>query len=188
MKTIFESENFAIGSNLRSKGSNSEKGTPKIDGALFHSIKEKVLGEKYELSLVFVGRDLMRRLNRETRGKDYATDILSFGFDESADDCDCGHDHGHNHSDIHDKKSSKHDKTSVQTKALAKVFHGAGEIFINPEKARSNAKEFDRSFENYLKFLFVHGLMHLKGHDHEDDMHAEEMEKEEEKIRKAFKI
>ena len=122
--------------------SSTIKSTPKIDGVLFESIKNKVLGKDYDLSLVFVGRTLGRKLNREHRGKDYATDILSFPLD---------------------KKN--------------------GEIFINPDKARSKAKEFDRTFSNYLVFIFIHGLFHLKGFDH-----GSRMESEEARIRAYFHI
>ncbi len=141
MKVIFESSSLTIGSTL------SRKNTPRIDGVFFQSAKNHVLGKQYDLSLVFVGKDRMRTLNREHRKKDYTTDILSFEID-----CCCG------------------------------------EIFINPDKARSKAKEFDRAPENYLKFLFIHGLYHLKGMDHENDSAAKKMEVAEMKTRKKFKV
>lgn len=39
----------------------------------------------------------------------------------------------------------------------------AGEIFICPTAARAKAKEFGRTYPNYLAFIFIHGLIHLKG-------------------------
>lgn len=108
----------------------------------FSDMKKVVLGEDYTLSLVFVGTTTARKLNKQYRDKDYATDILSFPLD------------------------SKN-----------------GEIFINPDKAKIKAKEFGRSYINYLAFLFIHGLHHLKGMDH-----GSTMEKAEEKIRKIFSI
>lgn len=41
-------------------------------------MKESVLGKKYELSLVFVGNSISKRLNSSLRGKDKPTNILSF--------------------------------------------------------------------------------------------------------------
>ncbi len=76
MKILFESPAFSIISTLGSKN------TPKIDGVLFHSIKNATLGKKYNLSLVFIGASKAKRLNKEYRKKNYATDILSFDIDK----------------------------------------------------------------------------------------------------------
>jgi len=58
-----------------------------------------------------------------------------------------------------------------------------GEIFINLAKAKKEAKQFERNFKNFVAFLFIHGLMHLKGFDH-----GSRMEKAEEKLRKQFGV
>jgi probable rRNA maturation factor len=58
-----------------------------------------------------------------------------------------------------------------------------GEIFINLELARRQAKKFDRKPDNFVAFLFIHGLFHLIGLDH-----GATMERAEEKVRKAFRI
>lgn len=58
-----------------------------------------------------------------------------------------------------------------------------GEIFINLSKAKNEAKLFDREYENFVAFLFIHGLMHLKGMDH-----GSTMEKAEAKLRKQFRV
>ncbi len=59
----------------------------------------------------------------------------------------------------------------------------AGEIFICPEYAKKEAPDFEREYENYLAFLFIHGLVHLKGFDH-----GSRMENEEQKFRNKFGI
>jgi probable rRNA maturation factor len=41
-------------------------------------IKERVLGKNYQLSVVFARQELMRKLNKKYRGKNKATDVLSF--------------------------------------------------------------------------------------------------------------
>mgnify|MGYP001088332087 CR=1 FL=1 len=58
-----------------------------------------------------------------------------------------------------------------------------GEIFIDLTKSTKEAPLFDRSFDNFIGFLFIHGLFHLKGYDH-----GSTMERNEEKIRKKFNI
>lgn len=60
---------------------------------------------------------------------------------------------------------------------------GEGEIYICPSEARKEAKKFGRSYDNFLSFLFIHGCMHLKGHDH-----SATMERIEAKIRHKFNI
>lgn len=47
-----------------------------------------------------------------------------------------------------------------------------GEIFINLDMAKIEAMKFDRSYENFLGFLFIHGLVHLKGFDHSSTMES----------------
>jgi probable rRNA maturation factor len=58
-----------------------------------------------------------------------------------------------------------------------------GEIFICPVRARREMKSFGRKYDNFIGFLFIHGLCHLKGMDH-----GSTMEKAEEKIRAQFGI
>lgn len=96
-------------------------------------MKNKVLGQDYELSLAFIGRDRMRALNRSYRNKDKVTDILSFPLTKKT-----------------------------------------GEIFMNLERSRANAKKFSRSANDHVAFLFIHGLLHLKGMDHGSRMEQEE--------------
>ncbi len=109
------------------------KGNPPVGGLPFLDIKEAMLGKKYELSLVFASKTALRTLNREYRGKDASTDILSFPIS----------------------------KTS-------------GEIFICLDEARKEARKFGRSFENFVGFLFIHGLAHLEGLRHSSRMEAQE--------------
>ena len=58
-----------------------------------------------------------------------------------------------------------------------------GEIFISLDAAKTECKKFDRTYENYVAFLFIHGCAHLKGH-----VHGSKMEIFEIKMRKKFGI
>lgn len=49
-----------------------------------------------------------------------------------------------------------------------------GEIFINLKRARMNAKKHGATELKFLKRLFIHGLLHLKGMDHGSTMDSEE--------------
>lgn len=58
-----------------------------------------------------------------------------------------------------------------------------GEIYICLTEAKKEAPKFGREYENFLGFLFIHGLAHLKGYDH-----GSTMESIETKFRKKFGI
>lgn len=58
-----------------------------------------------------------------------------------------------------------------------------GEIYISPSETRIEAPKFDRSYENFMAFLFIHGCVHLKGHDH-----GATMERIEADIRRQFDV
>lgn len=58
-----------------------------------------------------------------------------------------------------------------------------GEIYLNPEYTEIEAKKFNRDYDNFVGFLFIHGLVHLKGFDH-----GSTMERIEAKFRKQFGI
>ena len=125
-----DSDNFSI--------TNITKSTlPRVP---FAKIKEKVLGKKYNLSLVFVGDKKSQTLNKTYRGKNKPTNCLSFSLS----------------------------KTS-------------GEIFLNLGKAKKEAPDFDKKFDEFVTFLFIHSMLHLKGMEH-----GSTMEKKEEKILKIF--
>jgi probable rRNA maturation factor len=59
----------------------------------------------------------------------------------------------------------------------------AGEIFLCLSEAKKESTKFDRTFDNFIAFLFIHGLTHLKGFDH-----SSTMESNEEIFRKEFGI
>ena len=54
-----------------------------------------------------------------------------------------------------------------------------GSIVISIDTAKKEAEEFGHSIEDEIKLLFIHGLLHLLGYDHEIDngeMRAKEAE------------
>lgn len=66
----------------------------------------------------------------------------------------------------------KKDKpTNILSFPLAK---DAGEIFLNYPRIQKEAKAQGFSFNNYIGYLFIHGLLHLDGHDHGSTMDSAE--------------
>ncbi len=107
----------------------------------FLKIKNDILGEKYELSLALVGEKRAREVNRRSRQKTYAPNVLSFPFGPLS-----------------------------------------GEIYLTPAVAKKEAARFGHAFTRHLTFLYIHGLLHLKGFDH-----GPKMEGLEEKYLKKYR-
>lgn len=95
-----------------------------------------------EIELILTDNDEIAEINREFRGIDKATDVLSFPSDP---------------------------------------FPGAplGSIVISVDKVESVATELGHSENDEIALLFIHGMLHLMGYDHEVDngeMRAKEIE------------
>jgi len=95
----------------------------------FLSIKEKILGKNYSLTIIFCTPEESKLRNKTYRDKDYPTNILSFPLDKNE-----------------------------------------GEIYISLATARKDAKNFDMSYQKFLHLLIIHGVLHLKGHEHSSTM------------------
>lgn len=101
-----------------------------------------------ELSIRIVGEDEGRELNRQYRGRDYATNVLSFP------------------AELPD---------GVEVPLL-------GDLAIcAPVVAREAAEQGKRPGDHYAH-MTVHGVLHLLGHDHEDEADALAMEALERRI------
>jgi len=97
----------------------------------------KACGKKGDLEVLFTDNGAIRKLNRKFRGKNAATDVLSFNY------CDDG--------------------------------SFSGSIAISVERAREDALYYGLSFKAEVRFLLVHGILHLSGYGHDTEAAASEM-------------
>ncbi|MGD1027552.1 rRNA maturation RNase YbeY [Candidatus Binatus soli] len=97
-----------------------------------------------ELSLTLTTDRAMRRLNRDFRGIDAATDVLSF-------------------SQIEQAGAAPLDPRSVKNSPGLPV----GDVVISIDTAIRQAREFRVSPASRLRRLLIHGFLHLIGYDHE---------------------
>ncbi len=118
----------------------NEKGTP--SSVPFQSMKDKILGQNYNLSVAFLSPLKMRKINTEYRGKTYVANVLSFPYTKQS-----------------------------------------GEIFLCMSKIKKEAPDFGMDEKNFLTYLVIHGMLHLKGMDH-----GSTMDKAEEKFKKIFGV
>ncbi len=63
-----------------------------------------------------------------------------------------------------------------------------GEIFINWNKIKKESGKWNKKPDDFLLFLYIHSLAHLKGYEHENEEDFLKMEKYEKKIRKKFEV
>lgn len=91
----------------------------------------------YAISLILVGPITIRRINREYRNIDKATDVISFAMLDEED--------------------------GYQMPEEEVIL---GDIFININRVKSQALEYGHSEKREFLFLFIHGLLHCLGYDH----------------------
>src|SRR4051812_31770004 len=82
--------------------------------------------------------------------------------------------------DLNKKYRDKNEPTDILSFPLSE---SEGEIFINPDCTKIEAKKFGRTYENFLAYLFIHGLVHLNGYDH-----GSKMEEIESRLRGKFGV
>jgi probable rRNA maturation factor len=61
-----------------------------------------------------------------------------------------------------------------------------GDIAIAPETARRYAKKNDRTLDNEIRILMLHGILHLMGYDHESKSDYGQMNRIEQKLRRRL--
>jgi len=113
------------------------------------------------VSIALVSDARVRALNRQYRGKDYATDVLSFPADDAFSPQRTSRTQ-------RPGRDSKRDLSSVSFVSF--VVNGfLGEIVIARGVARRQARAARHSELAELRVLALHGLLHLLGYDHEQD-------------------
>lgn len=118
-------------------------------------------------AIAFVSDRKMRELNRDFRGKDSTTDVLSFPFEP--DEFDITAESGR----------QPPERGTPNADFL-------GDIVISLEQASRQAAENGLTLEGEVKQLILHGILHLCGYDHETDdgeMNARELE-----LRRLLKV
>ena len=101
----------------------------------------------------------MRDLNLQFRGKDSPTNVLSFPDDSAPDDST--------------PDNAPLDDSAVPAGASPRA---VGELALAYGQLAAEANEEDKSLADHMTHLWVHGLAHLFGLDHETVGDAEEME------------
>jgi probable rRNA maturation factor len=111
-----------------------------------------------EISLVFADNDTVQELNRDYRGFDKPTNVLSFALTDG--------------------------EVGPQIPDVVML----GDVILAFETVENEARLQGKSFAAHSSHLIVHGVLHLLGYDHEEDDQAEEMEALEKRILAILEI
>jgi probable rRNA maturation factor len=130
-----------------------------------------------EVSVLLTTDKAIRRLNRQFRGKDKATDVLSFPALTHISKT------GNHGAPAHDSKSGKSFGELRAGKGAPTI---AGDLAVSVDTARKQAAALGHALAIEIKVLMLHGLLHLAGYDHETD--EGEMARREESLRAKLRL
>ena len=132
-----------------------------IKKVLNKCFEEETLKDKnLYVNVVLTDSKNIQVINKEHRGIDSKTDVLSFPMYEKGE--------------LDNIKLEKEDIL--------------GDMVISIEKVKEQAKEYDHSFERELAYMVVHSFYHLLGYDHINENEKKEMRQKEENVLEKLKI
>ncbi|MFJ7697525.1 rRNA maturation RNase YbeY [Lysinibacillus fusiformis] len=134
--------------------------TELVEKLLQHAASVENIEPETEVSVTFVTNDTIQDINREYRGKDQPTDVISFALEELGEG-----------------------EVAVTFEGMPRIL---GDIIISTDRAKEQAEEYNHSFERELGFLAVHGFLHLLGYDHMEPEEEKVMFTKQDEILQTF--
>ena len=176
-----------------------------VRSAVAASLEYMGVDRNAEISVLFTDNENIRELNREHRGIDRATDVLSFPmyeFDQDGEMIDEYSEYGlGDEGDIDDESGAddSSDKDGLgykgdeydENEEYGDPFEDElclGDIVISLERAAEQAREYGHSFQREVAFLTVHSMLHLLGYDHMTPEDEKEMFGHQKKIMEKLGI
>ncbi|WP_300278310.1 rRNA maturation RNase YbeY [Peptacetobacter sp.] len=124
----------------------------KIEDIVEEVLDYEGYSDDYDISISFVDNKEIHELNKQFRGVDRATDVLSFPM-----------------------LSDEFEDVEYEEQSL-------GDIVISLERALEQSVEYGHSFEREVCFLVCHSMFHLLGYDHDTEENTKEMREKEEAV------
>ena len=118
-----------------------------------HVLADQEVERDCYVSVSVTSNERIRELNREWRGIDRATDVISL-------ECD------------------RPDDPDLFVGEPAEL----GDIVLAPDFIKDNAKRLGVAYEDEVRLLIVHGMLHLLGYDHIEEDEAQVMEALEDRL------
>jgi probable rRNA maturation factor len=124
-------------------------------------VAEGVRGQA-EMALLFVNQDAIAEMNRVHMGIDAPTDVLAFPID------------------LVDGSRSSGPTARSASPVLARMDTGdlpllVGDVVVCPYVAQNQAPTHAGSFDDEMALLVTHGVLHVLGYDHDNELNASKM-------------
>ncbi len=116
-----------------------------VESVIIKALDLEMFSKNVEVSFSLVDNEEIKQLNNYFRGKDYATDVLSFPLIDNFDNI------------------------------INMEYIPLGDIVISIDKTIEQAKEYNHSIKREFAFLVVHSILHLLGYDHMTEVEEKEM-------------
>ena len=145
---------------LDETGTLSDETLELISKMLEHAATLEGIDPGSELSVSFMTNAEIQEINRDYRGKDTPTDVISFAMEELGEG-----------------------EMDIKIEGAPRLL---GDILISVERAKEQASDYGHSEERELGFLAIHGFLHLLGYDHLEEEEEKEMTKKQEEILQSF--
>ena len=128
-----------------------------VEKVLYSAMEKENLTDT-SFNLIIVDNKYIHELNKEYRGIDRETDVITFALEDE------------------------------DTLVIGDNERILGDIYISIDKARSQAEEYSHSFLRELSFLAVHGFYHLLGYDHQTEEEEKIMFGKQEEVLESYGI
>ena len=135
-----------------------------INKAVVAVFEDKELPKELDVNVLITSAEEIREINRDNRGIDSATDVLSFPYYE-------------------------YDEPGMFDGEIYEDMENIlGDIILCAERIISQAQEYGHSQKRELAFLVVHSMLHLTGYDHMEEAEGDIMRAEEKRIMEIIGI
>lgn len=118
-----------------------------------------------QVSVIIIDNEQIKELNKNTRGIDSKTDVLSYPILEFLDFTQLK------------KNLNINEYIDLDTGEIV-----LGDIAISIERAYEQSQEYGHTIDREIAFLTTHGMLHLLGYDHQDETETKKMREKEEKV------
>ena len=130
-------------------------------GEFVRELKQALRLGRQDCNVCFVDDRQIKRLNSLHRGKDCATDVLSFPWNAQQ--------RQPRQRPGSESARPRHSRRSANERAASEFENFLGDIVISVDTAKRNARKEGHSTANEIRWLILHGVLHLLGYNHERD-------------------